>query len=59
MRSIEIDFNPVAGLNLVGSDQVRERMHNEAFNGALKVTRAVLNVSSLFEQETLPRSRDG
>jgi hypothetical protein len=44
---------PVTGVYLVRGYKVRERMHDEPFDGALQVTRPVSHVGPLFKQKTL------
>src|SRR5262245_61449425 len=50
---IHIDTNDVADLDLPGGDQVRERNHQVAFDGALERARAIAAVESFGEQEIL------
>ena len=47
---IEIDADQVAAANLSGGDQVRERMHQVAVDGALQVAGAVLQVGAFAQQ---------
>src|SRR5262249_5525560 len=50
---IHVDANDVADLDLPGGDQVRQRYHQIALDGALERARAVAAVESFGEQEIL------
>src|SRR5260370_13939245 len=48
---VPIDANEVAEVNLLGRQQVRQWIHDMAFDGALEVPRAVALVRSFLQEE--------
>ena len=48
---VEVDIDAVAAANLIGSDQVGHGLDQQALDGALQMTCAVLQVGSFLQQE--------
>ncbi len=48
---VEIDPHQIAAMHLVGSDQIRKRMHQRPFDRALQMPRAILHVRAFAQQE--------
>jgi hypothetical protein len=56
-HAVEIDLDPVAGVHLVRSYEIRKRMHHEPFNGALQVTSPVSMSVPCSSRKRFPFSR--
>src|ERR1700737_1407875 len=54
--AVPIDANQVAQLHLIGSQQIRQRIHDVALNRALQVPRAIALVRSFLQQEFAARA---
>src|SRR5262245_9729379 len=50
---VKIYENQIAGCNLLGGDQIRDWVDEEALNRALQVTGAVFEVNAFIEKELL------
>ena len=50
---VEIDIDAIAAAHLIGGDQIRHGLHQQALDGALQMPGAVLQVGAFVQQEIL------